>query len=408
MEIPDLCFDIYFCWGSFAMVFLRKITWFTLLLLLFVFLFSLPAGASDLARVDFTASDADAEGYFTLSVKISNAEINVFEFALRYDPNTVQPVDSSGNATTNVSKFLLDTLPAAGFLSRASAQIDTSLGLIQCCSYVQPGLSYASAGLEEKTGYANIDADGLVIYTMTFQRIGDDPMLIEPAVKEEGKISVPELDSGIRLLNYGEHLPATYSFVLPESLGESLTVEDPGDSFTEDEEEATYTSISDRLQDTVILQIANNKAAVSGQLMQIDADNAEVTPYIDDNWRSMVPLRFIAESLGAAVAWDGITRSITINQGSKEIKMTVGSTLYTVNGVTHTMDTAPVIVAEWGRTMVPLRFVAEALGMAVEWDASNSLVLVTPPDRVWNLNGEMEQSAVASVLQLFMLSALFG
>jgi iron complex transport system substrate-binding protein len=88
----------------------------------------------------------------------------------------------------------------------------------------------------------------------------------------------------------------------------------------------------------------------------------------------MVPMRFIGEAFGAAITWDASTCRVLVetkgtpNHGPLLMIMTIGSSRATMNGKTVTLDVAPAIVA--GRTFVPLRFVAEAFGADVAWNAA--------------------------------------
>ncbi|AEF95032.1 copper amine oxidase-like domain-containing protein [Desulfotomaculum nigrificans CO-1-SRB] len=85
-------------------------------------------------------------------------------------------------------------------------------------------------------------------------------------------------------------------------------------------------------------------------------------PFIQDA-RTYVPLRFVSEALGGDVDWDG--KAATVKRKGKNIVMNIGSTHPTVDGKSVTIDAAAQLVNE--RTMVPLRFVSEALGAKVEW-----------------------------------------
>ena len=69
----------------------------------------------------------------------------------------------------------------------------------------------------------------------------------------------------------------------------------------------------------------------------------DVSPFIDANHRLMVPLRGIAEALGANVQWNPEQRTVTINKKETTIVFQVDSTLATVNGEKMQMDTLPVI-----------------------------------------------------------------
>lgn len=92
-------------------------------------------------------------------------------------------------------------------------------------------------------------------------------------------------------------------------------------------------------------------------------------PYIDENNRTLVPVRFVSEALGAKVDWIGARREVDIQHESKEkhVVLWVGKRNYTVNGKTAMMDTQAVLTDK-ARVMVPLRFVSEALGADVRWE----------------------------------------
>ena len=83
------------------------------------------------------------------------------------------------------------------------------------------------------------------------------------------------------------------------------------------------------------------------------------------------------------VDWDEDTQTATAsgyfkyedgNHGILEIRLTVNNTTAYVNGIAVELDVPPRIVN--GRMLVPLRFIAEAAGRPVEWDASNMRVII--------------------------------
>ncbi len=89
-------------------------------------------------------------------------------------------------------------------------------------------------------------------------------------------------------------------------------VETIGRTIDWDPEDKSIT-IEDKSKDTLItLQIGNRLANVDGREVDIDPDNPNIAPFIE-NGRTLVPLRFVAESLGLDVAWDGETQTITIH-----------------------------------------------------------------------------------------------
>ncbi|RED63008.1 copper amine oxidase N-terminal domain-containing protein [Cohnella lupini] len=101
----------------------------------------------------------------------------------------------------------------------------------------------------------------------------------------------------------------------------------------------------------------------------------DTEPYVDTNGRTMVPVRFVSEKLGGEVEWEGKTQTVVINYKDKVISLPVGSTTVSVDDTTIELDTAAEIYE--GRTMVPLRFVSEAMESTVEFDKDAYSVLVT-------------------------------
>jgi hypothetical protein len=94
-------------------------------------------------------------------------------------------------------------------------------------------------------------------------------------------------------------------------------------------------------------------------------------PFIDQSaGRVLVPVRFVSEALGAKVEWVRQEQKIVINKGDKKIILYVGKKDVSVNGQNYTLDVAVRLVND--RTMVPLRFVSEALGAGVKWTGYGS------------------------------------
>lgn len=122
--------------------------------------------------------------------------------------------------------------------------------------------------------------------------------------------------------------------------------------------------------DTPVLDISDIGVYIDG----IEVDFPDAKPYIS-NSRTLVPVRFVAEQLGASIDWNGDTGTVVISKDNNSIELVIGSRELVSNGVTNTMDVAPVIAD--GRTMIPLRFVSEQLGVVVKWDVEkNSAMLI--------------------------------
>jgi len=111
-----------------------------------------------------------------------------------------------------------------------------------------------------------------------------------------------------------------------------------------------------------VLSITGMNMVLDGKLLTF-----EVQPRIV-NGRTLVPLRALSEALGAAVYWDADTKTATVLNASTEIVLTIGDFAPTVNGLTVAIDQPGII--ENGRTLVPLRFIAEAFGITVNWTAT--------------------------------------
>jgi hypothetical protein len=114
-------------------------------------------------------------------------------------------------------------------------------------------------------------------------------------------------------------------------------------------------------QDVIVIKI-NGKIMISDQ-----------NPIILNN-RTVVPLRSIFEALGANIQWDGKTSTVHAGKGKKKIKLKIGDAKASVDGKEVKLDQKAVIIN--GRTMVPVRFVSEALGAKVEWDAQNRTIQI--------------------------------
>ncbi|GEM_PF-7007869 len=98
-------------------------------------------------------------------------------------------------------------------------------------------------------------------------------------------------------------------------------------------------------------------------------DNAvsfpDAEPYIDENGRTQIPIRAVAEALGCKVDWDDASQTAIITKDNTVIMIVIGSSDMQVGSETVQMDTAAEIKDE--RTYIPVRFVGEALGMTVNW-----------------------------------------
>jgi hypothetical protein len=101
----------------------------------------------------------------------------------------------------------------------------------------------------------------------------------------------------------------------------------------------------------------------------------DAKPFIDaEAGRTMIPVRFIAEDLKSEVKWNAEDRIVYINKGDNNIQLTIDSNIAIVNNESVKLDTEAIIHED--RTYVPLRFVIEQLGAEVDWDGSTRTVII--------------------------------
>lgn len=96
------------------------------------------------------------------------------------------------------------------------------------------------------------------------------------------------------------------------------------------------------------------------------------------NGRTLVPLRKIFESFGLEVLWDSSAQSVTASNADFTIKLTVNNSLAYINEKQTTLDQPPEIIN--GRTLVPIRFIAESLKATVDWDEALRKITITTPN----------------------------
>jgi len=128
---------------------------------------------------------------------------------------------------------------------------------------------------------------------------------------------------------------------------------------------------------TVKLWIGNASMSVNGVKQQIDTQGT--IPVIVAG-RTLVPIRAVIEAFGGSAAWESSTRKATVMLGNDSLDLWIGKSQASLNGTALAIDSAnpaivPVITN--GRTMLPLRFVAESLGIGVEYDATSKMITLT-------------------------------
>jgi len=108
----------------------------------------------------------------------------------------------------------------------------------------------------------------------------------------------------------------------------------------------------------------------------------DAAPIIRES-RTLLPIRAVIEALGGTIDWDAKEQKVTINFKGSTIELWIGKNTARVNGENKLIDTTnpkvtPVIIPP-GRTMLPIRFIAENLGCLVGWDDALREVKITYP-----------------------------
>lgn len=111
----------------------------------------------------------------------------------------------------------------------------------------------------------------------------------------------------------------------------------------------------------------------------IEKGNRNAVPYVV-NGNTMIPIRALIEGLGGKVDWDKELNGARATLKDISITMPIGSEYATVNGKSVKMTT-PAVIAN-GKTMIPVRFVAENLGYDVEWVSEGQYVVIKNPNRM--------------------------
>lgn len=123
---------------------------------------------------------------------------------------------------------------------------------------------------------------------------------------------------------------------------------------------------------TIILKIGSPTMTVNGKDMPID-EQGTVPVIVND--RTLLPVRAVIEQKGGTVAWNGETQEVTLTYGKDEIKLTIDSTEVLLNGAKQTLDAAPTVMND--RTMLPIRFIAESFKFSVLWDDKAQTVTIS-------------------------------
>lgn len=168
-----------------------------------------------------------------------------------------------------------------------------------------------------------------------------------------------------------------------------VTVTGPGGTSTVNQrDQFTYTPSTMPPASQQTTQPASGKTVIrfyigsSDYYVNDQVQSMDTTPIISGA-RTLLPIRYVATPLRASVDWNQDEQKVTVTLNGKTIELWIDQPTAKVNGVVVPVDpnnpnVTPIVVPP-GRTMLPLRFIAENLGCQVDWDRSQQMVTVTYP-----------------------------
>ncbi len=344
-----------------------------------------------------------------VSVAVKNTSFVVMQATLRYNDKAIVPVDVNGEETKKFKDFA-SLSEEAGFLSTLGEGFDAERKFFEFVVFVMPETEseYVNENYECASG-----EDGLVLYNFKFKRIAEGDCGIEIARKDESKTYNEKFPQGIGLMDFsGNDLVAEVttvingeekgSVLLDPSMPEDKLAEDKPTEDKPAQDKPTVNlpadeelSSAERKKDVICLKVGKSMTISYGLKKNIDDENPLVVPYIIHD-RTMVPIRFISEALGADVLWENGWSGCIIKKAGKEIKLEFGSSEFFVNGEKFSFEVPVEVVHD--RTMVPIRFVSEQLDCDVYWEAINSAVIISPKDNPWQPERKAEINAINEML----------
>jgi hypothetical protein len=360
-------------------------------------------------KVTLLVSKPDAEGYFTVKFTLYNATYKGILAYLSYNTETAVPVDfETLEPTLEFERFA--TIPTAAKDLDSGADIPDWLNSNGSKLSVDKGLIGLINVLNLKVAIPNslitankqilADENGLLIHEFYFKKVAGE-LGSGDAGLDTGDLGLnlkfePQkgLASGLMVVNSSGAQTVAVEINYAEGMGQN-------DAFTATPERKTYVSndsetsdderakrVKGRTNTVIFIQIGNYASVSNSYFQWIDDDNKNVIPYIKDE-RTMVPLRYLSEELGAVVTYYEDTEKISIKNNKTELILTVGEKEYTNDGLWKSMDVAAEVID--GRTFVPVRFVSEALDKAVHWVEEDQMAIITPKEYPWAEDNDIEK-----------------
>lgn len=322
-------------------------------------------------------------GIVEVNMYVKNTTFAGIQTAFRYDPTVWTPIDEVGNPAVKFEDFAVQK---ASFLTPIGLMLNNDKGLFQYTLFVMPETK-AEEITEDLLCVA--DEEGILLYTFRFKQIAEGNPKLEVAIIDDSLPYEPVLPDGLLCVNYDSEL-VMHVYIYDVEPAEEPEVYVYGTYAPPPEMTKSL-----RKQDVVCLLVGNSTTVTKGKKTQIDADDRNVVPYIEND-RTYVPLRFISEAFGAEVIWEEGMDGCIIKKDDVTLELTFNSTAFKVNGEIVESDVP--IQLKHDRTMVPVRFVTEHLGCDVYWNEKNEAVVIAPAKNPWVADRRAEIDALNEML----------
>ena len=166
--------------------------------------------------------------------------------------------------------------------------------------------------------------------------------------------------------------------------------EGPLEITSDDKEEVTVETATEETKGfSLLMQIDNPNMIVNEVSKEIDPGMGTV-PVIKKE-RTLVPVALIVKEMGGTVEWDDATKTATLKLNDDTIKLTIGSTTAYLNDVATELDVEPEIIND--RTMLPIRFIAESFKFSVLWDGETQTIVIVKSNAVTEPEVTEEEAA---------------
>jgi len=123
-------------------------------------------------------------------------------------------------------------------------------------------------------------------------------------------------------------------------------------------------------QPTIVMTVGKTDATVDGKKVKLPG-----APFVQKGTNTnYLPLRFVADNLGAQVVWNNGAKRVTVLRGDKMLELWVGKDSMTVNGERQSLSVAPIVIK--GSVYVPVRLISEQLGQIVDWESKTKTITI--------------------------------